>query len=120
MSDFNRLNQVRITKAQDQLYGSDPSYGFTGFFCPIINGLHVKCIASDGEGWKHVSVSIEGTTQPPSWSIMCQVKDLFWEPEDCVIQYHPPKAQYVNIHPGVLHLWQPIGQPIPMPPIEFV
>jgi len=67
-------------------------------------------------GWQHVSVSIEGSSQPPSWSIMSQVKDLFWEPEDCVVQFHPPHSRYVDNHPGCLHLWRCIdGREQPMP-----
>jgi len=26
----------------------------------------------------------------------------------------------VNIHPYCLHLWRPVGQDIPLPPVEFV
>lgn len=51
---------------------------------------------------------------------MCAVKDLFFEPEDCVIQYHPPKSEYVNHHPGCLHLWMPLNEKIPLPPKIFV
>lgn len=120
MSDWVRLNKHRVSKAQDSHYGSDLSYGFTGFFCLMINGLPIKCIACDLGGWEHVSVSIQGSTSVPSWSVMCQVKDLFWEDEDCVVQYHPPKSEYVNTHPGVLHLWHPIDAKLPTPPQVFV
>lgn len=293
MSNFELLNKARVPKSLDPIYGSDPSYGFTGYFCLIINGLKVKCIACDMEEWKpitgykgeyeisthgrvrslarvvdiaqggfraqenailkpnelergylrvtlrhderhlvhtlvaqeflpnpksfkqinhrdcdkknnlvtnlewctqeynmhhaiergvmegwttqqieaikamsqsklscveiaklmnssrvsistvvndrhrnlspelpepnpwpqmwqHVSVSIQGSTMTPSWAIMCKVKELFFEPEDCVVQYHPPKSEYVNTHPGVLHLWKPMNEKIPMPPKEFV
>lgn len=116
MSNWPLLNKARVTPQQDPHYGSTPDYGFNGFFCLRLNGLNVKCMASDGEGWKHVSVSIHGSTLPPSWAIMCKVKDLFWEPEDWVMQLHPAHSEYVNEHPGVLHLWQPLEQPIPKPP----
>jgi hypothetical protein len=47
---------------------------------------------------------------------MCQIKDLFFEPEDCVVQFHPAKSQYRNFHPGCLHLWKPdCGMPVPDP-----
>lgn len=80
-----------------------------------IDGKSLRIIASDGEGWQHVSVSEEYSTKPVSWSVMCQVKELFWEPEDVVIQFHPAKTQYVNYHPGVLHLWKPLNFVIPTP-----
>ena len=76
-------------------------------------------IAATGEGWEHVSCHIkmpDGTSRIPSWMEMCLVKNIFWEPEDCVIQYHPPRSQYVNISDYTLHLWRPIGQTIPLPP----
>jgi hypothetical protein len=70
-------------------------------------------IASDGLGWEHVSVSTPGRT--PTWEEMCYVKDLFWAEEECVIQYHPPKAVYRNCHQHCLHMWRPVGAEIPMP-----
>lgn len=76
-------------------------------------------IASDGGGWEHVSVSNRYRT--PTWAEMCRMKDLFWDdPEDCVMQLHPPKSVYVNNHENCLHLWRPVGQAIPIPPSIFV
>lgn len=67
--------------------------------------------------WEHVSVS---ASTVPTWGEMCWVKSLFWEPEEVVIQYHPPESQYVNVHGRVLHLWKPVGVVLPMPPIQSV
>ncbi len=78
--------------------------------------LKLFCIASDGMGWEHVSVSLLGSKRCPVWEEMCYVKDLFWSEEDCVIQYHPRKEDYVNVHPYCLHLWRPVGLNIPTPP----
>lgn len=114
-SDF--LNKHRVRQGQ---FRSDDSYGFTGFFYFILFGAKIKVIASDGEGWKHVSVSIEKSMQPPNWKMMCAVKDLFWDDEDVVVQYHPKKSEYINNHAGCLHLWQPLNQSIPTPPKIFV
>lgn len=66
------------------------------------------------EGWEHVSVSTRRRT--PNWTEMCFVKDLFWEPEECVMQLHPPKSQWINNHSYCLHLWRSKRQPIPQPP----
>ena len=72
-------------------------------------------IWSWGLGWEHVSVCpING--KMPTWDDMCFIKDMFFEDEDCVVQYHPPKSEYVNNVPNCLHLWKPIGQEMPMPP----
>jgi hypothetical protein len=51
---------------------------------------------------------------------MCWVKNLFWEEHEMCVQYHPPKSEYVNCHPHVLHLWKPINMTIPLPPSLLV
>ena len=94
--------------------GSDRSYGNNGAF--EIGRLRI--IASDGEGWEHVSISL--SDRVPRWNEMCKVKDLFWDEEDCAIQFHPPKSMYVNCHPNCLHLWRPIGIDLPVPPSFLV
>lgn len=110
------------------MFASNNSDGFNGHFLFRINGLPVNVIASDGSGsddpafaWQHVSVSIAtGNQNPPSWSVMCQIKDLFWGDDEWVIQFHPPASEYINNHPGVLHLWRPLKASIPTPPPETV
>ncbi len=73
---------------------------------------------SDLPKWEHVSVSLP--SRCPTWLEMCLVKDLFWEPEECVMQLHPPRSQWVNNHPHCLHLWRPLEAQIPLPPAEMV
>ena len=79
-----------------------------------------KCtfIASWGGGWEHVSVCPENRT--PSWDEMSQIKDIFWNDDEVVIQLHPAKSNHVNLMPNCLHLWRPIGQEIPAPPTLYV
>ena len=84
------------------------------FVVKLKNSQVVRVQASDGMGWEHVSVSRQDRC--PTWNEMCQVKDLFWDEDDCVVQYHPPKSDYVNLHPYCLHLWRPIGVEMPRPP----
>lgn len=75
-------------------------------------------IASTGMGWEHVSVSlvrVNRLKRCPNWEEMCFVKELFWEPEDVVVQYHPAQSEYVKCHEFVLHLWRPTGQELPRP-----
>lgn len=69
-------------------------------------------------GWEHVSVSRRDRC--PTWDEMCLVKSIFWDEDDCVIQYHPPRSEYVNNHPNCLHLWRPIGVSLAMPPSIMV
>ncbi|MGN1303754.1 MAG: hypothetical protein ACI4YB_01835 [Oscillospiraceae bacterium] len=75
-------------------------------------------VFSWGGGWEHVSVSFPNRT--PTWDEMCRVKDIFWNDDECVVQYHPPKSEYVNFHPYCLHLWRKIGEEYPMPPKNYV
>ncbi len=82
----------------------------------IVNVLRV--IVSWGGGWDHVSVSLENRC--PDWDEICFAKDIFFHPNECVIQYHPPKSDYVNNHPYCLHLWRPQNESVPMPPKSFV
>lgn len=107
-------------RLQKGYMGSDSSYGNNGVFLIPQLGVTITCIASDGLGWEHVSVSLidkNGTVKrTPTWESMNRVKDLFWSEDDCVIQYHPPKEDYINNHNYCLHLWRPIGVEIVRPP----
>ena len=71
-------------------------------------------IASDGWGWDHVSVSTPNGT--PAWVDMCAIKDLFWEAEETVIQFHPKRSEYVNLCGNALHLWKKQGGEHELPP----
>lgn len=75
-------------------------------------------IASDGEGWEHVSIhviSLNKTMKLPNYEEMCFVKNTFWDDEDVVVQYHPKKSEYVNNHKFTLHLWRPTNEELPYP-----
>ncbi len=106
--------------------GSDSSYGNAGFFIiphHRILDYFYNIQASDGEGWEHVSITltkkdhkkIRSVERCCTWEEMCFIKNLFWDETDCVIEFHPPKSEYVSMHPYCLHLWRPTNQIIPMP-----
>lgn len=83
----------------------------------------LRIIATDGldssiPRWEHVSVSLPDRC--PTWEEMCFVKALFWADDDCVMQLHPPRADYVNNHRFCLHLWRPIDAEIPRPSTHLV
>ena len=101
--------------------GSDDSIGNLGAFQIPVSSKSKRCfmaISSDEAGWEHVSVSLPDRT--PTWDEMCAIKAMFWDADDCVIQYHPPRSSYINNHPHCLHLWRPVGHDIPMPPSWMV
>jgi len=105
-------------------YASEPGRPAGAFNVPGPRGVRLAIIADDGcdpedpTGWQHVSVSVRGRT--PTWEEMAFVKDLFWGPEEAVMQLHPPRSQYVNCHPNCLHLWRPLDVRIPLPPSILV
>jgi hypothetical protein len=118
---------LQANRVRSGNYASDESYGLAGAFKLLGPGPEstLLLVLSSGPesngndtGWEHVSVSAE--RRPPTWTEMCFVKDLFWSETECVIQYHPPKNEYVNFHPNVLHMWKPISMTIPMPPLILV
>lgn len=83
-----------------------------------LRGNYFRVVFSNGGGWDHVSVSLE--KRCPTWGEMCYVKELFFSEEELVVQYHPAKSNYVNVHPYCLHLWRPQNEQLPQPPMEYV
>lgn len=116
-----RLEDGRVIRGPFRSSATDGAYGCFYVFGPC--GEELKIIASEGDapeshGWEHVSVSTQ--RRIPNWREMSFVKDLFWSDEECVVQFHPPKSEYVNQHPNCLHLWRNVSQPFPMPPSVLV
>lgn len=116
---FKVPNKYRVKSGP---LGSTEAAGNNGaFLIPLKHGQTVQVIASAGVPeypWEHVSVSRKDRC--PTWDEMCQIKAIFWDEEDAVVQYHPPKSEYVNIHQFCLHLWRPTEQQLPMPPSILV
>jgi hypothetical protein len=105
--DLSRCQVVKIIPGDD---------GFALFV--FRKSAPLRIIASWGEGWDHVSVTLEHRV--PTWEEMCFAKELLFEPDDCVVQFHPPASRYINNHPYCLHLWRPQAQEILLPPGELV
>ena len=83
-----------------------------------VNAEPMAIVWSNGGGWEHVSVSYRRKT--PTWDEMCRVKELFFNDDETVVQYHPCKSEYVNIHQHCLHLWRKCGENAELPPKIFV
>ena len=77
-------------------------------------------VASNGDGWDHVSVST--ANRCPTWEEMDRIKRIFFKPGEVAMQLHLPPDDHINCHPYTLHLWRPHGvkRAIPLPPKEFV
>ena len=108
MRDFERI----LSEFQKNVVEAGPDGAAFEFH--LQGALIMWVIASFGDGWDHVSVTLN-RERCPKWSEMCMVKEMFFEPEEAVMQIHPPKSQYVNNHPYCLHLWRPHNCQIPLP-----
>ena len=120
---FRIATEMEGHRVRDGLYGSSPGEPYGAFRCIAPGGIALAIIATNGEdpsgaNWEHVSVST--AQRAPRWDEMCWVKDRFWEPEDTVVQYHPPKSLYVNCHPYTLHLWRHRVLPFMAPPTFLI
>lgn len=113
---FHVPNKLRV---REGAMGSDDSIGNNGaFIIELKHQQRLRIIASDAIGWEHVSVSRKDRC--PTWDEMCQVKDLFWDKTDTVVQFHPPESEYVNNHRFCLHLWRKVGHEFETPPALLV
>lgn len=121
MKNLHMLDKYRCADNELKLYGQKGDDG-SGIFKVFVGGRSFLCIASNGGGWDHVSVTPCNRKRQscPTWDEMCAIKDMFFGDDECVVQYHPPKEDYVNQYPYCLHLWRPIGVDIPRPPVIFV
>jgi hypothetical protein len=122
---FHVPERYRRTTTSNTKWGEPTRHNAGNYGCFIVPPLRgqrkLYCLASDGEGWEHVSVHAHSTNKGraiPNWDEMCSIKDLFWDPEDAVMQLHPRASVYVTTNAYVLHLWRPreeTGMVIPEP-----
>ena len=121
MRDLTALDAHRLrTPDVLQFYGSfgDGTCGVFMVASPR-TGQTLKVIASTGEGWDHVSVSL--AKRCPNWYEMDHVKQMFFRDDETAMQLHVPTSDHISHHPNCLHLWRPNdGTAIPRPPAEFV
>jgi len=86
------------------------------------DGTHAE--VPESLGWEHVSVHARRPDlrqrRTPSWKEMAFVKGTCWDDEDVVVQYHPRRSEYVNLHEHVLHLWRHNAVAFPTPPAILV
>lgn len=100
------------------LPGYEEGNSTNGAFVFRVWGVELRVIVSDGLGWDHVSVSL--VDRCPTWDEMCAIKRKFFSDDECAVQFHPPKSEYVNCHPHTLHLWRKQGAAVELPPRECV
>ena len=79
----------------------------------MYGGNTLVCLASEADGWDHISVHVKSQDRCPTWDEMCAVKALFFNDNETVVQFHPADDQYVNNHEYTLHLWKHREQVVP-------
>lgn len=118
MRRLRQLDKYRLRHPIAQMYG-DVGDDHGGVFSVTREGgarLHI--IASTGEGWDHLSVSLADRT--PTWAEMDHVKRMFFRPDEVAFQLHVSAADHISIHDHCLHLWRPQKREIPLPPKRLV
>lgn len=122
MNDLRTLNKYRDEEWQKACIPEGTRRSLAGaFVIKLKSGVELSVIADNGirsPEWEHVSVSLK--ERCPTWEEMCQIKDLFFREDEAVIQIHPAKEEYVNIHKNCLHLWRPKNQKLPLPEKRLV
>jgi len=135
------LQRYRVQHPMERVIGTAPDWmrpWVGAYLVPYgnkIRGLYpheccrLKVIASRGGGpselygpggnWDHVSVSVNQSDRCPTWPQMSFIKELFFGRHEVAMQLHPVD-EYINNHPGCLHLWRPLDVDIPLPPSVLV
>lgn len=111
-----RFEDWRVTSSPHLTSPAGVNWGAFDMPGPCGRRLFVVSSGADGPAgpWEHVSCSTHKGV--PNWQEMCFVKNLFWDDETTIVQYHPKRSEYVNNHPNVLHLWRWTGGEFPTPP----
>jgi len=118
MKDLRTLDRYRVLHdAVVERYGGK-GFDNAGMFHIPVGVTVLKVIATNGDGWDHVSVSCR--TRCPTWQEMSIIAKMFFRSNECAFQLHVPDEDYVNNHPYTLHWWRAHKQGIPRPPKEMV
>ena len=105
------MKPISEIEANEYVWDMRPApiaHSFVGY-CKLPQAKRCSLLISYSEGneMDHVSVSPMNRFTVPTWEDMCALKDIFFEDEEVVLQFHPRKSQYVNIMNNCLHLWRP-------------
>lgn len=128
LEKLSKANRWRLKQGQQigrrevpaELVSSETD-GWNGDFLVPLEGQLWHVRISDGLGWRHLSVTnAQRAATIPGWSVMCRLKELFFDDDSWAVQFHPPKVDSINDHPYCLHLWEPLDAELPKPMIAMV
>lgn len=94
-------------------YGSAGDETCGAFNVPLPCGRMAHVVASQGEGWDHVSVSLPDRCL--MWEEMMFVKRAFFKRDEWAVEFHPPERENRSLHDYCLHLWRPRLATFPLP-----
>ena len=110
MRNLHELDKYRLPNAvliSISFFGGDPKGNGVFRVRTFKSGRRFQVIATDGGGWDHVSVTpLDKPNKIATWDEMCEIKDMFFLPEEEAIEFHPKKSEYVNLAKNCLHLWR--------------
>lgn len=109
---------VSYRKFHPTMGWGDHEGGLFSVQSPLQKDKMLTIIASNGDGWDHISVSLQHRI--PTWTEMDFVKSLFFLPEEIVMQLHPAEVKHINNMKNCLHLWRPQNISVPLPPLYMV
>jgi len=126
MKTLHEILKLSEDKANRFVVLDHDASGFAGsciYQPPMIGTFKPKSsqlmmIAAWGDGWDHISVSHRSRT--PTWAELEHVRHLLALPDETWMQLHVPKADHINVHDHVLHMWRPQDSAIPRPPHYMV
>lgn len=113
-----RANRWRIRAANldaPSALASTDANGFNGNFLVPTSGELWWVSLNDTNGWKHLAISHSADkTIRPSWVVIDQIRDFFFADDEWVVQFFPPENVMLDYR---LHLWVPLNDELPHPPI---
>lgn len=107
---MKNLEEIKATRNL-KIVNENPNEGIMGYYeaidytqkgTPKIKQTYTFVFTWNND-WEHLSISLtDKITKCPSWDEMCMFKDIFFKEDEACVEYHPKKADYVNLHPRVL------------------
>lgn len=117
MIPLSRYDKFRIHPPRFWQGMGGPGDDICGCFEMSHAGSRLRIIATNGDGWDHVSVS--RVNRCPSWEEMNWVAQKFFGDQPAM-QLHVSSSDHVNHHKYCLHWWRPHDVELPLPPAWMV
>ena len=119
---------MRNLKELDRFRDKHPYWPQTetsGTFKVMVNQRSFLVLASvdntdEGGMWEHISVMPKNQKRCPTWDEMCAIKNMFFQPEEECVEFHPKESEYVNCSKYCLHIWRPVAGKLNSPYEKFV